>query len=61
MCLMIVAGDHGNWQDRTPGQQSNFEKAIRTTLDNTSLADLDRYLTAMIELLCSAKKPPERD
>ena len=58
--LMIGLYDNGNWADRTPEQPGDFEKAIRTTLDNTSLADLDRYLAAMVEMLRSGQKPPQQ-
>ena len=58
--LMIDIDDNGNWEDGTPQQQIEFQTSLGTKFDNSSLVDLDRYLTTMIEMLRLKEKPPEQ-
>jgi hypothetical protein len=58
--LMIALDNNGNWEDGTPMQQRKFEQEIGMRFDNRSAPELDRYLTAPIEMLRSGQKPPEQ-
>jgi hypothetical protein len=49
--LMIDIGENRNWQDKTPGQQVQAEKDLGMSFDNSSLADLDNYLTNLVTML----------
>ena len=52
--------DIGNWEDGMPQQQIEFQTSLGTTFDNTSVLELDRYLTTMIEMLRLKEKLPEQ-
>jgi hypothetical protein len=56
--LMIDLDDNGNWEDGTPEQQAEAEKEFGTKFNNASIADLDRYLTAFIQMLREAQHDP---
>ena len=51
----------GNWEDGTPEQQVKFQTSLGTKFDNSSLDDLDRYLTTMIKMLRLKENPPKQD
>ena len=55
--LMINIDDNGNWEDGTPDQQHEFQRNLGTKFENSSINELDRYLTTMIEMLRLGEKP----
>jgi hypothetical protein len=56
--LMIDLDGNGNWEDGTPEQQAEAEEEFGTKFNNASIAGLDRYLTAFIQMLREAHVPP---
>lgn len=54
--LMIVIGENRNWQAKIPGQQVRAEQELGMSFDNSSLADLDNYLTNLVTMLRSIRE-----